>query len=131
MRSVLSALSLILLTYTTYVQAQDTASGPVQFKRNALNFGAQLESTCTSRKVQVTNVSDTAISDPEFKTEDSRTFPIQPRFKKCPNPLKPGETCRIYVNFCPLFERNYRTKLYFKDSGVYLPLSGRGVGNKF
>ena len=111
--------------------AQDTASGPVQFKREALNFGTQLESTCTSRKVQVTNISNTAIPDPTFRTEDPKTFPIQPRFRKCPNPLKPGETCRIYVNFCPLFERNYQTKLYFKDTGVYLPLRGRGKGNKF
>lgn len=131
MHPVVSALVLIAITSTTSALAQNTGSGPVQFKRQVLDFGIQLESTCTSRKVQVTNVSEVAIPDPSFRTEDPRTFPIQPRFKKCPNPLNPGQTCRIYVNFCPLFERNYQTKLHFKDSGVYLPLRGRGKGNKF
>lgn len=131
MRTVLSALTIIAITTTTSAVAQNTASGPVQFKRQVLDFGARVESACTSRKVQVTNISDTLIPDPDFKSEDPYTFAVQPGFRKCPNPLKPGETCRIYVNFCPLFGRNYKAKLFFKDTGVYLPMRGRGITNKF
>ena len=126
MHRVISVLIIFTITSTTSALAQNAASDPVQFKRKFLDFGTRIESTCTSRKVQVTNISETAIPDPAFRTEDPKTFPIQQRFRKCPNPLKPGETCRIYVNFCPPFVGNYQTRLYFKDTSVYLPMGGRG-----
>lgn len=126
MRFLKIILSLALLLGGTSVQAQSSAPGPVKFKREALNFGSRLETTCTSLKVQVVNISDAPISDPGFTLDNPEGFAIQSHFRKCPNPLEPGDTCRIYVNFCPQLVGRYQSKLYFKDTSVYLDLTGKG-----
>jgi hypothetical protein len=119
-------ISSTLLLVGTSAQAQSSASDPVKFKREALNFGSRLETTCTSRKIQAVNISDSPISDPGFTLENSEGFAIQPHFRKCPDPLEPGDTCRVYVNFCPDILGNYQSRLYFKDTSVYLELTGKG-----
>ena len=47
-------------------------------------------------------------------------------FKKCPNPLEPGQSCRVYVEFCPPLFHTYEGALVFSGSEHRIPLTGRG-----
>jgi hypothetical protein len=104
--------------------AQETAT--VKFEPEEMNFPTVLYSTCRPKKIEATNVSNTAIENPGFTVEGDPEFSVQQGFRKCPTPLEPGETCRVYVDFCPQAHQSYSASLVFAESDNIVPMAGRG-----
>ena len=131
MRLCCNAKKHFLLLVFILMYSQQAFSDPVQFTRQELKFPPQAEDTCGSKKVEVVNISNQPISNPGFRIEGSASFSVQRYFRKCPNPLGPGETCRVYVNFCPYLDRFYQALLYFEGTRVFLRMTGEGRIRKF
>jgi len=108
------------------VFAQETNT-TVEYSRSEINFGSKIIDACTpGRKVKAKNVSDIDIINPQFTIEGAKEFSIQSTFKKCPDPLKPGQVCSIYIDFCPQLYRKYEATLVFSGSAQTVPMVGRG-----
>ncbi len=102
----------------------------VRFEPHELNFARTLEGECRPHKVVVINQSGAPIPSPGFSLEGDSVFMVQDHFRDCPDPLADGDTCRVYVNFCPPFGETYRGKLVFTPTGEYAAISGRGHQHK-
>lgn len=99
----------------------------VEFKPSELNFGTKIADACTpGRKIKAKNVSDVEISNPQFVIEGANAFSIQTMFRKCPDPLKPGQVCSVYIDFCPPQYRKYEATLTFSGSSQTVPMVGAG-----
>ena len=122
-RLMLAISGLVLVFTSTYIQAQDTNG--IRFKPERLNFNTASIGTCRPRKIEATNQTGSAISNPEFKVVDSKAFRVQSRFK-CPNPLQPGKTCKGYINFCPPYYEIYEGALVFTGSKQRVIMIGEG-----
>lgn len=108
------------------VFAQETTI-KVELQPTELNFGTKIADACTpGRKIKAKNVSNVEISNPQFVIEGPKVFFIQTMFKKCPDPLKPGQVCSVYINFCPQQYRQYEATLIFSGSSQTVPMLGRG-----
>jgi len=108
------------------VFAQETNT-IIEYKPSKLNFGSKNADACTpGKKIEATNVSDVEIHNPRFNIEGAKEFSIQTTFRKCPDPLKPGQVCSIYINFCPQLYRKYEATLIFVGSAQMVPMVGRG-----
>jgi hypothetical protein len=108
------------------VFAQETNT-KVEFTPSKLNFGSKNVDACTpGKKIKAKNVSDIDISNPQFSIEGGKEFSIQSTFRKCPDPLKPGQVCSIYINFCPPLYQKYEATLVFSGSTQTVPMVGRG-----
>ncbi len=124
--SVLIAPLLLSIVICTSTFAQETNT-TVRFKPEKLDFRGVLEMTCKPKKLVVTNTSGSNIENPDFAVEGAREFSVQNGFRKCPNPLLPGDTCRVYVDFCPQLYRTYKATLKFSGSQTGIPMIGRGA----
>lgn len=122
---------LVIITVTTalfssgFVHAQNT-SGDIRFKPDPLKFPSVAMGQCRSKKIVATNNTSSPVIDPTFRVEDSNDFSVKRRFMKCPNPLEPGQSCRVYVEFCPPLFHTYEGALVFTGSEHRIPLTGRG-----
>ncbi|MDJ0955907.1 MAG: hypothetical protein QNI91_03560 [Arenicellales bacterium] len=114
----------LIFSSVQLAHAQDR-SGGIQFKPDRLSFGTASVTVCRPKKIEATNLTMTAISNPEFRVVDSKAFKVQSRFK-CPDPLEPGETCRGYINFCPPYYEVYEGTLVFTGSEQKIPMTGEG-----
>jgi hypothetical protein len=120
----ISGLLFISLLFT--VSIRDALADTVKFKPEKLNYNSALMDTCRPKKLQVINTGQTAIENPVFQLQDSGVFHIQKSFKKCPDPVNPGEKCQIYIDFCPPLAKKYETTLTFSGSQQKIQLKGRG-----
>ena len=120
-----SAAGCLLIGSSLQVVLAQDSSNDIQFKPLQINFGSVSVATCRPRKIEATNLTEAAISNPGFKVIDSGAFRLQSRFK-CANPLEPGETCRGYVNFCPPYYEIYKGTLMFTGSDQRVVMTGEG-----
>jgi hypothetical protein len=107
--------------------AQSDASGQVQFDPDQMSFRSVVIDRCKSRKIEATNNANLAIPDAKYRMEGSRAFSIAKRFKRCPDPLGPGQGCRLYIAFCPASAGIHEGSVVF-SSGIYerkIPITGR------
>jgi hypothetical protein len=123
---IFTALIMFSLSGVT-VTAQEIIPGAIKFKPEKIDIHSTHETTCSPRKVVVTNGTDAAIKDPAFRITGSQAFSIQRHFQKCPNPLGIGQKCKIYINFCPQITRTFRARLIFQDNLNQIEMTGRGV----
>jgi hypothetical protein len=131
MRTTILIILLLLFTGGTSALAQDAPSGTIAFKPKIANFRNVMEDSCRPKKIIATNNTGAPIENPEFRVSDPDAFAIQRGFRKCPNPLGPGQKCSIYVDFCPQFLRTYRAKLYFQGNLNFVEMLGEGVAPAF
>lgn len=121
-----TAILILVLFILSPVFAQETNT-TVEYSRSEINFGSRITGACTpGRKVKAKNVSDVDIINPQFTIEGAKEFSIQSTFKKCPDPLKPGQVCSIYIDFCPQLYRKYEATLVFSGSAQTIPMVGMG-----
>ena len=109
------------------LNSHDAFSDSVQFKPTKLNYSSKLIDTCSPKKIQAINVGQFDIENPEFYLQGSDAFRIQKHFRKCPDPLGPGDKCRVYINFCASLEKTYEAILTFSGSEQVIQLKGSGV----
>ena len=102
-------------------------AGQIEVSPKKLDFGTTAVGTCRPKKVEVRNDTGVAIKDPGFRIVGTETFFLQEQFA-CPKPLLPGDSCRVYVDFCPPLYVDYRGALAFSDSDETIPLLGRTHG---
>ncbi len=125
-RSSTPILILVLFIFNP-VSAQETNT-TVEYSRSEINFGSRITGACTpGRKVKAKNVSDVDIINPQFTIEGAKEFSIQSTFKKCPDPLRPGQVCSIYIDFCPQLYRKYEATLIFSGSAQTISMAGMGT----
>lgn len=121
-----TAILILVLFILSPVFAQETNTA-VEYSRSEINFGSRIVGACTpGRKVKAKNVSDVDINNPQFTIEGAKEFSIQNTFKKCPDPLKPGQVCSIYIDFCPQLYLKYEAILIFSGSAKTIPMAGMG-----
>jgi hypothetical protein len=122
---------LVVITVTTtlfssgFVHALNS-SGDIQFKPDPLKFPSVAMDQCRAKKIEAINNTSSPIKDPIFRVEGSNDFSVKRRLKKCPNPLEPGQSCSVYVEFCPPLFHTYEGALVFSGSEYRIPLRGRG-----
>ena len=117
----------MLLSVGATAAAQSTSSDFVEFKPGKLKFSSVLMGRCKPRKIDAINTSGSTIQAPVFQVEEGgEVFSLQKR-GKCPDPLDPGETCRVYVNFCPGMFGRYKGTLVFSASDRQIQMTGSGT----
>lgn len=121
---VLTLLTAVALLFVGVARAQDTTSDPVQFKPDRLKFRVVMH-RCGSKKVKAINNGTIPINDPVFSVQGTNQFRVDKSFQKCPNPLGPGQTCGVYVAFCPHAAGTDKATLVFSATEVGVPLTGR------
>jgi hypothetical protein len=109
--------------------SQDAYPDSVQFKPEKINYRNVRIDSCKPAKMRATNNGPMALENPQFQVQDSRSFRIQKNFRKCPNPLNPGDLCQIYIDFCPTLSKKYETILTFSGSQQQILLQGLGVAS--
>ena len=102
-------------------------AGQIEVSPKKLDFGTTAVGTCRPKKVEVRNATGAAIKNPDFRIVGTEAFFLQEQFA-CPKPLLPGDSCRVYVDFCPTLYVDYRGVLTFSDSDETIPLVGRTHG---
>ena len=108
-----------------------TLADDIQFIPDNMNYSFSHVDKCVPKKICAINNSNQEITDPGFSISKSKHFHIQEKFQDCPNPLPPGGTCVVYVNFCPEFVTYYQDVLTFSGSGseIQIVLEGEGTSN--
>ena len=74
---------------------------------------------CRSKKLTITNESETSVPSPELSLNTYDAFDFQKN--RCPEELGPGKSCKIWINFCPPhYDTTYTASLLIsgKDTGV-------------
>ncbi len=73
----------------------------------------------------------TAIETPGFRLVGSTAFRIQEYLGTCTDPLKPGDSCQVSIEFCPVRAKTYKGMLTFTNSLQVVPIKGSGVAAKY
>ena len=122
--SILAAL-LLACTLVPVDVSGDTPSDVI-IKPDPVKFPGVRYSQCRSKKVTVINKSDSMDFAPAHMIEESEAFALQRN--KCPDTLKPGKSCKLWINFCPpAYDTTYETNLVFPELGMAVPVSGEGL----
>ena len=117
-------LPITIILFLSTAQAQNSPSGSVEFKPQKLKFKVVLD-RCGSKKIKAVNNGATSIEDPMFEIEGTNEFRVDKTFQKCPNPLEPGQTCSVYIAFCPHRAGTSQANLIFSGSETDVSLTGR------
>jgi hypothetical protein len=116
----------VSLSATTY--SGKSLADDIQFIPENMNYSFSHVDKCVPKKICAINNSNQDITDPRFSIAESKHFRIQEGFQGCPNPLPPGGTCVVYVNFCPELVREYQDVLKFSGSGSEIQIALEGIG---
>ena len=117
-------LPITTILFLSVAQAQNSPSGSVEFKPERLKFSVIMD-RCGSKKIQAINSGTSNIQDPEFRIEGPNAFRVDKRRRKCPSPLEPGQTCQVYIAFCPYDTGSFEATLFFSGSEQSIPVTGR------
>ena len=91
-----------------------------------LTFGSLPMDVCRSHQLIATNIGDKPIPNPEFSVSEAGAFRIQP-VRDVPDALLPGESCIVYLRFCPPLIGSFEAEVSF--TGTQETIKVRGTGN--
>jgi len=123
--------AIVLIPFLFTMGSRDAYPDSVEFKPATINYRTVRIDSCKPSKIRAINKGKTVLENPEFQLQDSKVFRIQNNFKKCPNPLNPGDVCQIYIDFCPTLAKKYKTILTFSGSQHEIPVQGNGDAGRY
>lgn len=107
--------------------AAQGGAGQLSVRPDRLSFKSAVD-RCQSRKVEAENRTGAAVNNLRYDIDGPDSFAVAAGFKNCPKVLSQGETCRIYVKFCPFDPGVESATLVFAadgGGGAAVPIEGR------
>ena len=118
-------IALLLSLAVLWIPASASAE-TVRLEPASLTFGSLPMDICRSHQIVATNIGDKPIPNPEFSVSEAGAFRIQPP-RDVPDALLPGESCIVYIRFCPPLIGSFEADISF--TGTQETIKVRGSGN--